>query len=169
MVYEIDKGKNYAKNPIPLPTTKTGFLFYFSIHGTFPYDIGKDQTDINKLFGLAESWDVKANTVMIGWRNLGKSNVIELFMYVHNGDKNPAWGNKNIWAQKIGECKPAEKVACQMGIDKKRRQYYVVFNGQRFGIKRTKRRKGIMRYFVPAYWGGNTKAPHDYKIVVTVK
>lgn len=166
MIYNINKGSNYATLPIPIPTTKTGFGFRFKIEGTFPYNIGEDQTDINKLFGLAESWDIHANTVMVGWRNLGKSEIIELFIYVHNRHSNPRMGARNIWFEKIGECLPNQWADCQMGIDKKRKQYYVVYQGKRFGIARTKSRTGWWRYFVPSYWGGDTKAPHDYRVSV---
>lgn len=169
MIHTIKKGTHLAYPYVPIPTFKTSIKFNFKIDGVFPYILpNNNQGDINKLFGIAESWDIHANTVMIGWRNLGKSNVIELFIYVHNAHSNPQMGGKNIWFKKIGECLPNQWVDCQMGIDKKRKQYYVVYKGKRFGITRTKRRIGWWRYFTLSYWGGDTKAPHDYRVRVDV-
>lgn len=166
MIYTIKKGKNYPTLPIPILTTKTWVSFDFKITGTFPYSIGKDQSDINKLFGIAESWNIHANTVMLGWRNLGDSNVIELFIYVHNAYKNPNIGNRNIWFEKIGECLPNQLNHCLIGIDKKQKQYYTIFNGERTNLNRSKKSLGWFRYFTLPYWGGDTKAPHEYKIEI---
>ena len=68
--------KLYSKNNLEINTT-------VSFDDTAKYDIGKDQTDINKLLGFGYNLH-HLNSDRIGWRYVPSKDKIELLLYSYN-------------------------------------------------------------------------------------
>lgn len=166
MIFTVNKGEHYfLPQPFSL-TTKASVRFNFSLKGQFPYTLSSNQSQINKLHGLADGLDNTAHSVWLGWRNDGITTDIELFIYCHNGEGNPQMGGRNIWFQSVGFIKPYELAECNLGIDRKRGQYYLEYKVVKVTIKRTKKgRTWINRKLYP-YFGGSIQAPSQFKIEI---
>lgn len=122
------------------------------------YDIGSDQSDINKLTGISFSLSPHKNSVRIGWRYSKAFNMIELLYYIYDNGvrKWEAIGavplNKTVYVS-------AEKrddiiyfnVSCG---DISHNQYY----------ESTKPWKWL-GYRLGLYFGGNRTAPHKITVV----
>lgn len=122
------------------------------------YDIGKEQLDVNKLFGVGYFPGHHNNSVRFGWRYDKEQDAIEILSYFYNNKKRDFCSM--AWVQ-IGF--PA---------------YYTIFireNEHVLSIVTTNMFHEIAEVSVPVkgkkvgyllrpYFGGNKKAPHDIEI-----
>ena len=118
------------------------------------YDIGDDQSDINKLFGIGHFPHHHKNSVRYGWRWVVEMNQIEILAYWYkNGSRN----DKHIGWASIGE-----KIVYQ--IDGTGPSWTFIFNSiTRIDIGLNPCRIG---YLLHPYFGGNKTAPHDMTIKI---
>lgn len=124
------------------------------------YDIGSDQSDINKLFGFSLGMHHE-NSLRVGWRYVPQKDLIEIVTYIYqNGvrlrEKHLDWLN---FGQK-GE------YTIELTDD-----YYAVFSVGKSVIVKDKietKKKLYLSYPLSLYFGGNCTAPHDMNIDLKV-
>jgi len=115
------------------------------------YDIGEDQTDINKLFGIGYFPFHHWNSVRIGWAYNPTTDKIDISAY---------------WYEK-GQRKWQETVRKNIGeeinfkIEIGKHNHYISINNSYATIPLPGQRLG---YLLRPYFGGNRKAPHDIEI-----
>lgn len=122
------------------------------------YDIGSDQSDINKLFGLSFSLSPHKNSIRVGWRYVPSSSNIELLSYIYK-DGARSW-----------------KPLCFVGLNEE-----VSVEISRFGtIAKIEAKSesessvilldanglwGKFSYELGLYFGGNRTAPHKMSVI----
>lgn len=124
------------------------------------YDIGEEQLDVNKLFGIGYFPGHHNNSVRFGWRYDKEQDAIEILSYFYNNKK---------------------RDFCSMGwVQIGFPAYYTIFireNEHILTIATTIRFDEIAEVSVPVkakkvgyllrpYFGGNKKAPHDIEIKI---
>lgn len=160
----IKQGTHYAR---PLQLLKKLFGIRFckkrvmtctvEFNNSAVYFIGKDQSDINKLFGFSLGYH-HTNSLRVGWRYVPDKGSIEIVSYVYD--------SKNRLKEKHIDW-----------LDfKVRKTYFIVLHDNlfyEFGYKvngvSVKVAEGLLeierkRYFsypLSLYFGGNCEAPHD--------
>lgn len=116
------------------------------------YNIGKDQGDINKLFGIAYFPHHHKNSVRIGWNYQPETNKIRLYAYWYiNGVR----GWHYMHSVKIGKY-----VFITIRIH--RPTHFIDIQGKKFLVDC----KGSFGYLLGPYFGGNQTAPHDINIEI---
>lgn len=114
------------------------------------YDIGEDQSDINKLFGVGY-WFHHRNSARIGWRYYNDRIELHYYCYV-NG--------KRITGL-LGHAAMNKPVVVKYTYTKK--AYIFEFNNEEL---MSVPHSGHSRfgYLLGTYFGGNRKAPHEMRI-----
>ncbi|MCQ2608766.1 MAG: hypothetical protein MJ197_08785 [Bacteroidales bacterium] len=163
MNYLIKKGHHYAT---PLELVKKFLGIRCAVNRVVPatvvfspncrYDVGCDQSDINKLYGFSIGCRHHKNSARIGWRYVPKEDKIELVTYCYrNGvrlaEKHLQW--------------------CDFGLEYKTHivshDNRVVFLSKNNVIDEQMEVKGIS-YPLSLYFGGNCKAPNNMNVTLKV-
>lgn len=113
------------------------------------YDIGEDQSDINKLFGVGY-WFHHRNSARIGWRYFNDRIELHYYCYV----------NGNRITGLLGYASMNKPVTVQYTYTKT--AYVFECNGNLFSILHSGH--GRFGYLLGTYFGGNRKAPHEMRI-----
>ena len=145
--------KLYSKNNLEINTT-------VSFDDTAKYDIGKDQTDINKLLGFGYNLH-HLNSDRIGWRYVSSKDKIELLLYSYNRKERV---KKHICYVDINE-----DVLINFYVEFKNGFRYVyskITTNKKIYYTKAKFHKPIMvlLYGLSLYFGGNIAAPHDINV-----
>ena len=167
----IKEGTHYAR-PLQLIkkllgiryTAKRAMSAVVRFHSDCHYEIGKDQSDINKLFGfsLGHHHD---NSFRVGWRWTW-NNKIELVSYIYmNGIR--------LRERHICYCDFCEYYNIGLEIDVEDGTYkvtYTIDGREAFvPIYHSAKVKRYISYPLSLYFGGNCTAPHDMIIDMNVK
>ena len=117
------------------------------------YNIGKDQGDINKLFGIGYFPHHHKNSVRIGWNYHPVTDKIRLYAYWYiNGVRD--------WLY-MDSVNIGDYVYASIHIN--RGTHKIDIQGNRFVIVR----KGSLGYLLGPYFGGNQTAPHNINLEIT--
>ncbi len=164
MLLRIKKGWHRTSFPfqIPWPTFKRKVVRLFIFDSSYRYDIGKDQTDIHKIFGagllpplskIFKKWHHQ-DSCRVGGRYNPATDKVDLFAYAYvNGVSN--------------HLPDTEVLICSVDIDdvnegsiEIRRAFYLAeVNGVQVLIP--KYRHTRLRYTLTFSFGGDIAAPHD--------
>lgn len=117
------------------------------------YDIGEDQTDINKLFGIGYFPFHHINSVRIGWAYNISTDTIKIYAYWYK-NKERKW----LFLRDLNIGQPN---TFKISI---REKEHVIFFNQSFGVSIDVPGQPI-GYLLRPYFGGNKKAPHDITII----
>ena len=80
--YFIQKGNHSSLNfPNIISIRKSELRYHIMFTESCKYDIGEDQSDINKLFGIGYLPWHRRNSVRFGWRYVSETNKIEILAY----------------------------------------------------------------------------------------
>lgn len=145
--------KLYSKNNLEINAT-------LSFDDTAKYDIGKDQTDINKLLGFGYNLH-HLNSDRIGWRYVPSKDKIEFLLYSYNRKERV---KKHICYVDINE-----EISINFSVQFKKNSRYVystIKTKDKTYKTKAKFHKPIMvlLYGLSLYFGGNIAAPHDINI-----
>ena len=147
--------KKGTHGPIKIPKVKINpILLQYEITFTdsCKYDIGQDQSDINKLFGIGYLPFHHYNSVRIGWNYNIKINKIDIWAY---------WYKKGVrgweWLDCVNFMQPS-----YMEIQIKNTEHIIRTKNSYFSVPVNGESIG---YLLRPYFGGNQKAPHDIKII----
>ena len=131
-----------------------------SFDDTAKYDIGKDQTDINKLLGFGYNLH-HLNSDRIGWRYVPSKDKIEFLLYSYNRKERV---KKHICYVGINE-----EISINFYVEFKKGFRYVyskITTNKKIYYTKAKFHKPIMvlLYGLSLYFGGNIAAPHDINV-----
>lgn len=174
-ILRIFKGCHY-----PFPLDFGGFLLRritqdsvynaftrYTFYPSCKYEIGEDQSDVNKLFGLSLG-NHHNNSIRIGWRYLNSK--LEICYYAYkNGKRIPT---KVIHALELMEDKP---LTLDIGLIYNRKTNEVNISVELVSpddinirwsnlIYELDDTKPLWSYGLGLYFGGNRKSPHTIKI-----
>lgn len=165
----IRKGTHYAR-PLQLfkkflgirYTTKRAMNAVVRFHSNCQYEIGKDQSDINKLLGFSLGMHHK-NSIRVGWRWLNSN--LELCSYIYeNGVR--------LKEKVLCKCdfNTDYKIDVRMTVENgKYYAYFFVDNRLRHVQTLSTQVKKYVSYPLSLYFGGNCTAPHDMTIDMNVE
>ena len=122
------------------------------------YDIGEDQGDINKLFGVG-FFHHHSNSGRFGWRWNIVTQKVELFGYVYNR-------NRRI-SEYLCSVSLGEKVRLSILLEGTGYGFIVQRTNQQAVHKFIEGKTYFIGYKLGAYFGGNRRAPHDMKIWIS--
>jgi hypothetical protein len=117
------------------------------------YDIGAEQADINKLFGVGYLPHHHDNSVRFGWRYLDKVDMVEILAYWYNDGERAWW---HLCAVEIGK-----QWRYDLTVGQSNHSLHVVGKSVPYIVQVQPRRVG---YLLQPYFGGNMTAPHDMEI-----
>jgi hypothetical protein len=117
------------------------------------YDIGAEQADINKLFGIGYRPHHHDNSVRFGWRYLDKIDMIEILAYWYKERQRGWW---HLCAVEIGK-----QWRYDLTVGQSNHSLHVVGKSVPYIVPVQPRRMG---YPLHPYFGGNMTAPHDIEI-----
>jgi len=116
------------------------------------YDIGDDQMDINKLFGVGYFPHHHKDSVRFGWRWIGGIGLVELMAYWYKDGKRDS---RHICYVGVGT-----KIKCELKIEENHAAFIV--DGVGYAIIPFEKKR--ICYLLHPYFGGNKVAPHDIEI-----
>ena len=157
----ILKGWHRPWNKCPLPklsVNKKVLSYKYIFTDSCKYDIGEDQSDINKLFGLSFSLSPHKNSIRVGWRYVPSSSNIELLSYIYK-DGVRSW--KPLCFVGLNEEVSIEmsRLGTIAKIEAKSESESSVILIDVNGLW------GKFSYELGLYFGGNKTAPHNITIV----
>lgn len=113
------------------------------------YNIGNDQGDINKLFGIGYLPHHHHNSVRIGWNY--ENNKINIFAY---------WYEKKVRWWKLLE-KIDTNTSHTFSIFMQKNAHIIYYGKKSYAINV---KSNCVGYLLGPYFGGNRTAPHDIEI-----
>ena len=125
------------------------------------YDVGEDQLDVNKLFGIGYFPTHHTNSVRFGWRYDKNVDKIEILAYYYlNGDRHfdtLTWADIGVSYRCVIFIEPNNHTLCMGKKD----------TGSLFEVEYSVpvKRKSV-GYLLRPYFGGNKKAPHNIEIKI---
>ena len=148
----IKKG-THSPFRFPCLTTAPEVRYSVTFMPSCRYDIGDEQEDINKLFGLGYMPHHHDNSVRFGWRYHPKVDMVEVLGYWYDNGRR-AW--ESMFFTAIGQ----EGRYCV----RKHGDIHVLEARQT--TLRVPVKPRPVGYLLRPYFGGNTKAPHDIEILM---
>jgi hypothetical protein len=146
----IRKG-THSSFRIPVVTMDTEVAYKVAFMPSCRYDIGPEQADINKLFGLGYMPHHHDNSVRFGWRYHKEVDMVEVLAYWYDNGKR-AWASMFFTA--IG----------QESVYRIRKQGDIHILEARHNTMRVPVCPRRIGYLLRPYFGGNSTAPHDIHI-----
>jgi hypothetical protein len=144
---KIQKG-THAPLRLPHPLIKPKLLAYrVAFTESCRYDIGREQGDINKLFGVGYFPRHHENSVSIGWNYDIVSGKINLFAYWYLDDKRHWHYLRSV---DIGEVN-------YFSIQVREQDHIIDVSGRKYCVDVRGRSVG---YLLRPYFGGNKTSPH---------
>lgn len=111
---------------------------------------------INKVFGMSDSYDHRRHSLRLGYRWMGK--YIGMYIYAR-ADGKPDWNRQPIYKAKPNEVMRGSLTILEF-------YYEACINGNCHRIKRTQTRTPLIRYRLYHHFGGRTPAPHDTHVYI---
>lgn len=154
------KANKHRFTPSPFGLTATDIIskmvcFDFNCK----YDIGNDQSDINKLFGLGFFPHHHSISGRIGWRWNIVTQKVELFGYVYNRGKRET---KYLTSVRLGE-----KFRATITLEGIGYGFIIQRNGIPPVHEFVEGQTFFIGYKLGAYFGGNRKAPHKMNVWIS--
>lgn len=149
----IKKG-THAPFRFPCLVTEARTVFLVSFTESCKYEIGDDQSDINKLFGVGHFPHHHKNSVRFGWRWVPDLGKIEVLAYYYIDGKRM---DRHMVYVEIGERLVYE-------INGEGNFYSLIIHGSTYLDIPLKPCK--VGYLLQTYFGGNQTAPHDIEIEI---
>jgi hypothetical protein len=144
---KIQKG-THAPFRLPCPLINPKLLAYrVAFTESCRYDIGRDQGDINKLFGIGYFPHYHDNSVRIGWNYDIVSGKINLFAYWY---AEGVRGWHYLRSVNIGEVN-------YFSIQVREQDHIIDVAGRKYSVDVVGRSVG---YLLRPYFGGNKTSPH---------
>jgi hypothetical protein len=126
------------------------------------YEIGSDQTDINKLFGIGYFPHHHRNSVRFGWvYNPSKSQTMEIWAYWYDNGERKYEFMCDVPINSPAYYEMTVQYSASVG------RYFrlrVVLDKEVVGAKSVVIRPQSLGYLLRPYFGGNKKSPHDMVI-----
>lgn len=148
----IKKGTHKSWQCPELIVNKDVISYMVRFDDSCRYNIGPDQGDINKLFGVGYFPHHHRNSVRVGWNYLPQTDKIRLYAY---------WYNKGVkgWHY-MHSVNIGDYVYPSIHIN--RGTHTIDVQGKRLMIEC----KGSLGYLLGPYFGGNQTAPHDINLEI---
>lgn len=118
------------------------------------YDVGEDQSDVNKLFGIGYAPHHHYNSARFGWRYEKSSDMIEIMAYWYLDGKRHM---QSIVFVAIGH-------TLHYAIRRCADHHLLMVRNNTYSVPVARQMAGIL---LQAYFGGNKTAPHDIHINMT--
>ncbi len=154
--YTIKKGKHYSRPRLLKVRFKNKAIsFRVSFDQSCKYDIGGEQGDINKLFGLGYLWSHHKDSARFGWNYNVASGKIDIFTYCYISGKRVS--------ELIYSC--SFDRSYDFTIEPHFGSYIFKIKGPVEYVKEVKHfHTKQINYLLAPYFGGNSKAVSDIKI-----
>lgn len=155
MIMRIKKGRHGNFHfPIPLFIKNKSLIKKVTFTDSCRYDIGDDQSDTNKLFGIGYLPYHRKNSARFGWRYIKETDCIELMIY---------WYKKGIRQyESLCEINLNKQYICEISSNNNSHVYFVkTIDGNILSTKSIDLKGRFFGYKLFSYFGGNMKAPHD--------
>jgi hypothetical protein len=123
------------------------------------YNIGGNQTDINKLFGVGWFPHHHRNSARWGWRWCPEKEKIELFAYIYS--------NKKRISEYIDDVSLGNSITLTINIYKNRYAFIIEKKNRAPVAKMIDGITSFIGYRLGAYFGGNVPAPHGMTILIS--
>jgi len=158
-VVKVQKGKHrFRPLRLRLFLNKSRLAFSVCFNYTAKYDIGSNQSDINKLFGIGYLPGHHRNSARFGWRYNKDINKIDIFSYVYDSGKRKATFLCSIAINVphvfILEISPIRN---QYGFTVVQRNVNMIISSYDERVQHIP----AIGYFLNSYFGGDETAPHD--------
>lgn len=156
--YTIPKGSHYSNHDFFTYIRSDTISFRFRFDDSAVYDIGDDQSDINKLFGFAEgsASAIHEWSARFGWRWYGERLEILAYAYVDGQRRSELLGVLESGESGIGYITSEDDL------------YRFTFGSTTVEIPKGRSYSDRTKYLSYPYFGGTTPAPHDVRVWVTV-
>ncbi|MBN2861372.1 MAG: hypothetical protein JXK93_13985 [Sphaerochaetaceae bacterium] len=156
--YTIPQGNHYSNHDFFSYIRSDTVIFRFHFDDSAIYDIGADQSDINKLFGFAEgsASAIHEWSARFGWRWYGERLEILAYAYIDGQRRSELLGVLENGASGIG---------CITSEDDR---YRFTFESTTVEFLKSRSYSDRTKYLSYPYFGGTTPAPHDVSVWVTV-
>ncbi len=154
----IKKGRHRCNILLPKITRKTKFEGYFKFKGDVSYNIGRKQTDSNKIFGLSDNWHHHWDSIRIGWGWNSVLKIIDIVVISYVDEKREI--------KVITRVNSGELVDFEINITDS--EYQLIINGIEHKVNRTSC-WSLPRYLLLPYFGGEVKAPKDFNIELRIE
>ncbi len=160
IAYTIPEGAHYSTHDLLRYVISDTLDFSFRFDESAVYEIGSDQSDINKLFGFAEgsAQNIHGYSARFGWRWYNDS--IEILAYAYT-DGDGARASKLLGTVEFGE-------TAQGSITSEEGRYLFTFKGYTAEIAKSPSYRAARKYLSYPYFGGNIAAPHQVTVWVTL-
>ncbi len=157
VAYIIPAGAHYSTHAFFQYITDDTLSFSFRFDGSAIYDIGSEQSDINKLFGFAEgkAQNIHEYSARFGWRWLNDRIEILAYCYVDGGRISKSLGTAEIGIDYEGTITTTPD------------RYTFSYEGNSVTITKDDEFYAERKYLSYPYFGGNIKAPHEVTVWVT--
>jgi len=152
-IYTIEEGRHKSESLPSIKLNSKYIEFEALFNSSCIYNIGQDQSDINKLYGFSNGTNHLENSARFGWR--WYNNELQILAYTHIDSKIQWKYITTIDYNKIYSYK----------LSITNNNY--VFTCNNTTVELPASGKGVIRYYLFPYFGGNKTAPH--KITITIK
>lgn len=160
MIYTIYKGWHHAIPPKIGLFTGDRIIKKVRFNQSAKYDIGNDNNDVNKLFGIGYFPHHHKESARFGWNYNQQENLIRIFAYCYVG------GIRNI--ELLSETGIYNQLILMLDIIDKKYSFTVLNSGKSeiggcdIPFSHDKR----IGYKLGCYFGGDRVAPHKIKIEI---
>ncbi len=160
IAYTIREGNHYSTHDFFTYVDTDTMRFAFRFDESARYDIGSEQSDINKLFGFAEGSADHIHTYSgrFGWRWFNDS--LEILAYAYT-DGSGTRESVLLGTVEVGE-------TAEGSIESKEDRYIFRYKGKEEEILKSPAYHAKRKYLSYPYFGGNVPAPHDVTVWVTL-
>ena len=157
-LYTVPKGSHYSNHDFFTYIRADTVSFRFRFDDSAVYDIGADQSDINKLFGFAEgsSSAIHEWSARFGWRWYGDRLEILAYAYIDGQRRSEMLGELELSESGIGYITSEDDL------------YRFTFKSTTVEFPKNRSFSDRTKYLSYPYFGGTTAAPHDVRVWVTV-
>ncbi len=157
IAYTIPAGAHYSTHAFFKYVTADTLSFSFRFDDSAIYDIGVDQSDINKLFGFAEgaAQNIHEYSARFGWRWVEEGIEILGYCYVDGERSHISLGEAVIGTSYSGT------------ITSSFDRYTFTYRGNTKTVMKSPEYYGEKKYISYPYFGGNITAPHEVTVWVT--
>ena len=158
VTYTIPKGSHYSTHAFFKYVSVDTLNFSFRFDNSAIYDIGIEQSDINKLFGFAEGSanNIHTFSARFGWRYYNDTIEILAYAYIDGVRMSSLLGTVEIGEVYSGS------------ITSTLDAYIFSFSGNTVVFDKSSQFYSTNKFLSYPYFGGNIAAPHEVRVWVTL-